>query len=336
MQKDPKLYRIILLEDNPGDALLVQDYLEETIIEPQLSLYTSFEEAKPKLIQNAYDLILLDLTLPDNHGLDLINDILSLARNAPVVVLTGYADLNFSIKSLSYGIADYLIKEDLNATTMYKSIVYNIERNKILVNLKESEKRNSMLFHLSPLPMWVFDTKSLKIIDVNDAAIEHYGYSLEEFKALTIGDLRPASELDRLHATLLDNQENDSFKSRGTWIHRKKNGELIQVDIRSKYVVYEDREARIIVANDISERLNQIQKLELQNRTFKEISWLQSHVVRAPLARMLGLVDVLLDEEISNEDRITCLNHLKTSGQELDKVIFDIVKKAYEVNKDFE
>jgi light-regulated signal transduction histidine kinase (bacteriophytochrome) len=108
------------------------------------------------------------------------------------------------------------------------------------------------------------------------------------------------------------------------------------VDIRSKYVVYEDREARIIVANDISERLNQIQKLELQNRTFKEISWLQSHVVRAPLARMLGLVDVLLDEEISNEDRITCLNHLKTSGQELDKVIFDIVKKAYEVNKDFE
>ncbi|MEN9457985.1 MAG: hypothetical protein RL135_559, partial [Bacteroidota bacterium] len=216
MQKDSKLYRILLLEDNPGDALLVQDYLEETILKPEISLFACFEEAKQKLSIHTYDLILLDLTLPDNQGLELINDILALAGNAPVVVLTGYADLNFSITSLSFGIADYLIKEDLNATTLYKSVVYNIERNKILVNLKESEKRNSMLFHLSPLPMWVFDNKSLRIIDVNDSAIEHYGYNLEEFKALTIRDLRPASELERLNSTLLDNQENDSFKSRGT------------------------------------------------------------------------------------------------------------------------
>ncbi len=80
MQKDSKLYRILLLEDNPGDALLVQDYLEETILKPEVSLFACFEEAKQILSKDTYDLILLDLTLPDNQGLELINDILALAE----------------------------------------------------------------------------------------------------------------------------------------------------------------------------------------------------------------------------------------------------------------
>ncbi|MCF8253453.1 MAG: response regulator [Bacteroidia bacterium] len=336
MQKDSNAYRILLIEDNPGDALLVQDYLEENILVPQISLVTCFEDAQKKLNENEFDLIFLDLTLPDKQGLDLINAILHLAPNIPIIVLTGYADQNFAIKSLSFGIADYLIKEELNATVLYKSILYNIERNKILVNLKESEQRYSNLFHLSPLPMWVFDHTSLRILDVNNAAIEHYGYSELEFKSLTIRDLRPNIEFIKLDEVLQKKREDNDFKSIGNWIHRKKDGSLIQVEISSKSILYKGCEARIVLANDISERLNHIQKLELQNRAFKEISWMQSHVVRAPLARIMGLVSLLIEEDTSETDKKEFLKHLNNSAKELDQVIFEVVQKTYEVNKDFE
>jgi PAS domain S-box-containing protein len=336
MQKDSKNYRILLIEDNPGDALLVQDYLEDTILKPNISVETCFEDAKLKVNEFSFDIIFLDLTLPDKQGFDLINEILNLVPTIPVVVLTGYTDLNFAIKSLSFGIADYLVKEELNALVLYKSILYNIERNKILVNLKESEQRYANLFHLSPLPMWVFDHKSLNILDVNNAAIEHYGYSENEFKLLTIKDLRPSSENEKLEVALSEKREEDVFNKIGNWIHRKKNGQLIQVEISSKYILYKGSEARIVLANDITERLNHIQKLELQNRTFKEISWMQSHVVRAPLARIMGLVNLLMEEDTKENERIEFLQHLTNSAKELDQVIWEVVKKTYEVNKDFE
>lgn len=336
LNKDVKSYKILLVEDNPGDALLVKEYLDETILRPNLSIQNTFEKAKEILTAQEFDIVLLDLSLPDKNGIDLINSILAISNSSPIIVLTGYSDINFSIKSLSYGIADYLIKEDLNPFTLYKSIAYNIERNKILVNLKESEKRYSNLFHLSPLPMWLFDIHTLKILDVNLAAINHYGYSDEEFRSFTIKELRPDSELHKLDNYIHELKQNDNFECKGTWIHRKKNGELIQVDISSKSVQYEGREARLILANDITERLNQIQRLELQNKAFKEISWIQSHLVRAPLARIMGLVEVLKEDDINEMDKKTFLEFLKISATELDSIIYEIVKKSHDVNKNFD
>jgi len=69
----------------------------------------------------------------------------------------------------------------LNSHVLYKSITYAIERRKVISELEESKRRYSNLFHLSPQPMWLYDTETYEFLQVNVAAIEHYGYSEDEF-----------------------------------------------------------------------------------------------------------------------------------------------------------
>ena len=122
---------------------------------------------------------------------------LRVASLCPIIILTGYADIDFSIKSISQGILDYLLKDDLNATTLYKSIIYAIERKKTISELKESEKRYSDLFHLSPQPMWVLDPETFRFVQVNKATIELYGYSEEEFLNMTLMDIKQEEDISK-------------------------------------------------------------------------------------------------------------------------------------------
>lgn len=135
-----------------------------------------------------------------------------------------------------------------------------------LQQLSESEARYRLLFKATPLPMWVYDQETLRFMAVNDAALVHYGYSREELLAMTIKDIRPEDEVPRL-LSFLERPLGDASRS-GPWLHRKKDGTLIQVEISSHEVLFEGRPARLVVAQDITERLaleerlRQSQKLE--------------------------------------------------------------------------
>lgn len=136
-------HTILVIEDNPGDFALVEEFLLEQIEAPLISHAFSYKEAKNILTvkEDPFDIILLDLSLPDKTGMPLIQGIVEISLNAPVIVLTGYADLNFGVKSLSSGVADYILKDELTALSLYKSIVYSTERKRITSALETSEKR---------------------------------------------------------------------------------------------------------------------------------------------------------------------------------------------------
>ena len=197
MIKDKKAYHILVIEDNPGDYLLVEEFLTEYIYQPDICKATSFKQALKELSNpdNFFDIVLMDLTLPDMGGEELINEMTQFLPNYPVLILTGYADIEFSILSIARGISDYLLKDDLNAAMLYKSIIYAIERKKNIELIKDSEKRYSDLFHLSPQPMWLFDPETLKFVQVNKAAVEHYGYTEKEFLNMTIMEIRPEDQI---------------------------------------------------------------------------------------------------------------------------------------------
>src|SRR5690606_12928782 len=204
MRKDTKPYNILIVEDNLGDYVLIEEYLGENILDATLQRADNFLQAKKFLRQSPrpFDVIFLDLSLPDLSGEHLITQIIKIATGCPVIALTGFSDLEFSIKSLSLGVSDYLLKDDLTPTILYKSIIYSIQRGKFTDQIQKSEKRYSDLFHLSPLPMWVFDLETLEFLDVNRAAVNHYGYSEEEFFAMKITEVRPAEDVDNLKKTL--------------------------------------------------------------------------------------------------------------------------------------
>ena len=331
---DRSVLKILVIEDNPGDFVLVEDFLHEQIEAPLIQHASTFKSAMAELsvCDTDFDIVLLDITLPDKAGEPLIEAIIKACPNAPVIVLTGLADFAFSIRSLSLGIADYLLKDELTSLSLYKSIIYSTERRRQADELASSQLKYSELFQLSPLPMWVFDLATLRFLDVNDAAVAHYGYSREEFLGMTILEIRPKSEIPIVDKVINEHRKAKHFIRQGTFLHRKKNGEVIQVDIQSNSVEYQGKEAKIVLANDITERLNYINEIETQNKTLRDISWMQSHVIRAPLTRIMGLVPLIQDLK---EKTVGCpaemtqmFEYLMISAHELDDVIKDITDKT--------
>ncbi|TFF40352.1 PAS domain S-box protein [Mucilaginibacter psychrotolerans] len=190
--------------------------------------------------------------------------------------------------------------------------------------LIDSEKRYSELFHSSPLPKMVFAKDTLMFLDVNNSALAHYGYSRDEFLSMTIKDIRPPEDVPALQAILEERGKSSRFNLPGTIRHKKKTGEIIFVEIKSNDIDYRGIDARVIVANDVTERLHYVEAIEQQNEKLKEISWMQSHIIRAPLARIMGLLPLLDDARDSEEARTQILNYLKISADELDNVIRNI------------
>lgn len=258
--------RILIVEDNPGDFLLIQDYLCEEFSQPVIEHVQTFAGAKLKLKTNThFDTILLDLTLPDATGELLVNEMVQLAASTPIIVLTGYADKDFGIKTLALGISDYLLKDDLNATQLYKSIAYSIERRRINNELKESELKYHNLFDLSPIPMWVYDLITLAFLNVNDAAINHYGYSKEEFLTMTVNDIRPPEEVAKMEEviTSIANSKKSIYR------HLKKNGELIDVEIQSNEIYFDNKNACLVLSNDISGSVYQTNILAFEKEVYE-------------------------------------------------------------------
>ena len=212
-----------------------------------------------------------------------------------------------------------------NGLSVYFKDVTDRKRNDKL--LKASEKRYSQLFQLSPLPKWVYDQETLAFLDVNDAALQHYGYSREEFLGMTIKDIRPPS-----HVAILDNvlklyRKKKTVLKQGTFLHQTKQGKTISVDIQSNAITYKGRQAKIIIATDITDRLEYIKAIEAQNVKLMEISWIQSHMVRAPLAKILSLTALLSKEKLDAQDA-QILEYLITSAKELDDFIEEISGKT--------
>ena len=101
---------ILVIEDNPGDFALVEEFLLEKIETTAISHASSYMEAQNILSAKTipFDIILLDLSLPDKTGIPLIRDIVGMSLNAPVILLTGYVDLTFGVRSLSLGVCQII------------------------------------------------------------------------------------------------------------------------------------------------------------------------------------------------------------------------------------
>ncbi len=109
-----------------------------------------------------------------------------------------------------------------------------------------------LAFERHPHPMWVFDVDTLAFIDVNAAAIAHYGYSREEFMAMTVSDIHQLDELRPVDRRRAAHQHANG--SAGVWRHRTRSGSLIDVELSSQELTFAGRHARVVLANDVTER----------------------------------------------------------------------------------
>src|SRR5450755_1950674 len=118
--------------------------------------------------------------------------------------------------------------------------------------LRQSEIQYRLLFDSNPVPMWVFDRKTLKFLAVNEAASRQYGFSRPEFLTMTIADIRPEEDIpDLLEATA---KPIHGLQEATIWRHRKKDGAIIDVEIVGHDLHFHGIEAELIAARDVTER----------------------------------------------------------------------------------
>jgi PAS domain S-box-containing protein len=159
--------------------------------------------------------------------------------------------------------------EDVNA--LIASVRVELaERRRAEESLRASEESYRLLFVRHPNPMWIFDTDTRRFLDVNEAAVHAYGWSRDEFLAMTIDEIRPQEDVATLHRTL--EAIDDGAAHSSIWRHVRKDGGRIDAAISSNVVEFAGRPARVVLAQDVTEQrrleeqLRQTQKLEAIGR----------------------------------------------------------------------
>ncbi len=138
MKKKP--VNILLIEDSPEDAVIIKEMLRDTPISFNLKQAIKLKEGFEKLFNEEFDVLLLDLNLPDSWGFDTFIRAYDQASNIPIVILSGFDDEEVAVKAVREGAQDYLIKGEIDGRLLARSIYYAIERKNIEKQLMKTQK----------------------------------------------------------------------------------------------------------------------------------------------------------------------------------------------------
>ncbi len=255
---------VLVVEDNPADQVLLEQMLSSSRLRiAHIFFASTIAQAKDLLNSEEIQLLLLDLTLPDSFGIDSIKSLRTLAHRIPVIVLTGLSDSETALEALKQNAQDYLVKGEFDSNLLTKSIEYSIERKKAEEDIIASEEKYRQMFYQNPSPMWINDENGLNVLEVNDAALQKYGYEREEFLKLGLNDL--LVEAANLSGTAMPDK-----KHRNLWKHRKKDGDVIIVEFIHYPINYFGKKAMQAQVNDITENLRLENELTIQKQQLIE------------------------------------------------------------------
>jgi len=135
--------------------------------------------------------------------------------------------------------------------------------------LRKSEAQYRLLFESNPQPMWVYDVDTLRFLAVNEAAIQHYGYSRAEFLEMTIKDIRPPEDVQLLSDYLVSDEA--EIEHAGEWRHRKNDGSIINVEITATRLTFAGRRAEFVLAQDVTERKQAETALRISEDRYRDL-----------------------------------------------------------------
>lgn len=152
------------------------------------------------------------------------------------------------------------------------------ERQRVESELHARESSYRQLFEANPHPMWVYDLETLRFLAVNEAAVRKYGYTRREFLGMTLADIRPPEDVDRLRANVA--RVGSGLDEAGLWRHRTKGGPDLDVEIVSHTLEWEGRAAELVLAHDVTARRYAEERLAVVTRLYAVLSQINQAIVR--------------------------------------------------------
>ena len=281
-------FRILLVEDNPGDAFLVRTLLEETgepfDIEHRSDLASAMAVLNGDGPDAQFDVVLLDLTLPDSSGVTTISKVRSCANTAPVVVLTGHKDEELAFDALQHGAEDYLTKEFPDGRTIRRSIRYAIERSRAERALKESEERYRKLVELAPELISILSGD--EIVYINQQGLSILG---AEDSAALVGrsfmEMVHPSSRETLDEYIVRYRRGYGGRADFTIICQRPDGENVELEVSAIAFTHEGTPAMLMLAEDVTEKRKIERQLVQTSKlaTLGEMAASVAHEMNQPL-----------------------------------------------------
>jgi len=267
--------KIIVADDSAVDAELVLRQLRRDGFEIDATVVNT-EAAYLAGIHAELDLIISDYDMGAFSGLHALELLKKRGLDVPFILISGTVGEELAVEAIKKGASDYLMKDRLarlgsSVTQALEQCRLRRERAQMDSVLLQSQNDFRLLFKSNPMPMWVYDQETLRFLAVNDAAVRHYGYSREEFLGMTIKDIHPSEDVSVLHSSLSGKAKSDMVAT-AAWKHRKKNGEVIFVEITPHEFIFGGRPAKLILANDVTVQRESVLALSESEQRFRQLA----------------------------------------------------------------
>ena len=319
--------RILLIDDDEDEFFLTKDYLSEYGENAySMEWEPNYDAALEKMVGTGYDVFLVDYRLGRHNGIELINQARSEGCEAPVIMLTGKGDQNIDKQSLRAGASDYLVKDQLNADLLERSIRYALERNEIQLAILEQEQKYRNLFEQS-LDAILFTNENEYIRNSNASLVELLGYSQAELYNMQIQDLFADTQVYREWRK--DMLEKEYVKDREI-VFVDKSGSKVTVRLSSTQISNGQTKGVQAILHDISSlrKAEEDMRIAEQMSLTGKMSRMIAHEVRNPLTNINLALEEMVTEFSNNEEVQFYGEIIKRNSKRINELISKLLESS--------
>jgi two-component system cell cycle sensor histidine kinase/response regulator CckA len=311
--------RVLIVEDSPDDAALLLREIGRGGFETQWVRVETANDFTRALESRAWDLIVSDFHLPAFSAPKALALVKQSELDIPFIVISGTVNEQIAIDALKAGASDFMSKNNL--ARLLPAIDRELreassrrERARAIEALRESEERYRVLFDTNPFATFIFDVETLRFVEVNEAALQRYGYARQRFLSMTLQDLWPSYEMAAPEA---ERARTGPDVQKYVAVHHKSDGTPIDVEVSSHPFLFAGKAARVSVVNDVTERkqleeqLRQSQKMEAVGQLAGGIA----HDFNNILAVITGYAELLLADLDGEDPRRADVVEIETAAR---------------------
>lgn len=330
-----KTLRLLIVEDSPDDAALLLRHLQRSDYEIVLERVDTAEAMQAALDKAPWDAVICDYAMPRFNALEALALLKKSEHDYPFIIVSGTIGEETAVEAMRTGAHDYLMKGNLlrllpTIEREMREATVREKRAEADLALYQNEEKFRFMFEHSPVPMWVMDQNTSMFLEVNQAAVSHYGYGRQEFLKMKMMDLLVLPETSESSDT-----PSGGHRRIGEERHRLKSGEIIEVEMHSNRLELAGTVVIFAIAQDISHRKQTERDLIKARETALETSRLKSeflanvsHEIRTPLNGIIGMTEILEETPLSEEQK-GCTDTIKYSAEAL----LGIVKQILDFSK---